>query len=45
MRLLRDAISKGYHDAAHMKKDTSLDPLPQREHFQMLVAELEGNLK
>jgi hypothetical protein len=45
MRLLRDAVSKGYNDVAHVKKDTSLDPLRQRERFQMLVAELEGNLK
>jgi hypothetical protein len=45
MRLLRDAVSKGYKDVAHMKKDTSLDPLRQREHFPTLVAEREGNLK
>jgi hypothetical protein len=45
MALLRDAVSKGHKDVAHMKTDTALDPLRQREHFQMLVAELEGNLK
>ena len=45
MRLLGDAVSKGYNDVAHIKKDTSLDPLRQREHFQRLVAELEGNPK
>jgi hypothetical protein len=45
MTLLRDTVSKGHNDVAHMKKDTALDPLRQREHFQMLVAELEGNLK
>ena len=45
MKLLRDAVSKGYKDVAHRKQDTSLDPLRQREHFQMLVAERGGNLK
>jgi hypothetical protein len=45
MKLLRAAVSKGYKDAAHMKKDTDLDPLRQREDFQKLVAELEGKGK
>jgi hypothetical protein len=45
MQLLRDAVSKGYKDVAHMKKDTDLDPLRQREDFQKLVAELEGKGK
>jgi hypothetical protein len=39
MRLLRDAVSQGHKDAAHMKKDTGLDPLRQRQDFQNLVAE------
>ena len=42
MKMLRDAVSKGYRDVAHMKKDTDLDPLRQREDFQKLIAELEG---
>jgi tetratricopeptide (TPR) repeat protein len=42
MKLLRNAVSKGYKDVAHMKKDTHLDPLRQRNDFQKLVAELEG---
>jgi serine/threonine protein kinase len=42
MKLLREAVSKGYKDAAHMKKDTDLSPLRQREDFQKLLAELEG---
>jgi serine/threonine protein kinase len=42
MKLLRDAVSKGYKDVARMKKDTDLDPLRQREDFQELVAELEA---
>src|SRR4029079_14026098 len=33
MRLLREAVSKGYQDFAHMKKDTVLDPLREREDF------------
>jgi len=42
MKLLRDAVAKGYKDVLHMKRETDLDPLRQREDFQMLVAELEG---
>jgi serine/threonine protein kinase len=45
MKLLRDAVSKGFKDVAHMKKDTDLDPLRQRDDFQKLVAELEGKGK
>jgi hypothetical protein len=42
---LRDAVAKGYKDAAHMKKDTDLDPLRSREDFKKLVAELEAGAK
>jgi tetratricopeptide (TPR) repeat protein/tRNA A-37 threonylcarbamoyl transferase component Bud32 len=42
MTFLRNAVSKGYKDVPHMKKDTDLDPLRQREDFQKLIAELEG---
>jgi len=45
MKLLRDAVGKGYKDVPHMKKDTDLDPLRQRDDFQRLVAELEGKGK
>jgi tetratricopeptide (TPR) repeat protein len=45
MRLLREAVSKGFKDVAHMKKHAVLDPLRQRPDFQKLVAELEGNGK
>ena len=45
MKLLRDAVSKGYKDVAHLKKDTDLDPLRQRDDFRKLVAELEGKGK
>jgi hypothetical protein len=45
MKLLRDAVSKGYKDVVHVKKDTDLDPLRQRVDFQNLVAEPEGKGK
>jgi hypothetical protein len=45
LKLLRDAASKGYKNVAHLKKDTDLDPLPQRDDCQKLVAELEGKGK
>jgi tetratricopeptide (TPR) repeat protein len=45
MKLLRDAVSKGYKDVAHLKKDTDLDPLRQRDDFRKLVAKLEGKGK
>jgi len=38
-------VRKRCKDVVHTKKDTALAPLTQREHFQMLVAELGGNLK
>jgi tetratricopeptide (TPR) repeat protein len=41
MKLLCEAVGKGYKDAAHMKKDTDLNPLRQRADFQNLLAELE----
>jgi tetratricopeptide (TPR) repeat protein len=45
MKLLRDAVSKGFKNVPHMKKDTDLNPLRQREDFQKLVAQLEGKGK
>jgi serine/threonine protein kinase len=45
MKLLREAVSKGYKDVPNMKKETDLDPLRQREDFQKLIAELEGKGK
>ena len=38
-----EAVSRGYKNAAHMKKDTDLDPLRQREDYKKLLAELEAN--
>jgi tetratricopeptide (TPR) repeat protein len=45
MKLLRDAVSKGFNDVVHMKKETDLDPLRQREDFQKLITELEGKME
>jgi tetratricopeptide (TPR) repeat protein len=45
MRILREAVSKGYRDVPHMKKDTDLDTLRRREDFQKLIAELDGKGK
>ena len=42
MKLLREAVAKGFKDAARMKKDTDLEPLRGREDFQKLLAELEA---
>ncbi len=40
MKLLREAVEKGYRDGAHMMEDADLDPLREREDFQKLVEEL-----
>jgi hypothetical protein len=40
MKLLREAVSKGYRNMPHLQNDTELDPLRRREDFQKLVAEL-----
>jgi hypothetical protein len=45
MKILHEAVRKGYKDLALMKKDTDLDPLRQREDFKKLVVELEGKGK
>jgi eukaryotic-like serine/threonine-protein kinase len=41
MAWLRQAVAAGYKDFAHLKKDTDLDPLRDREDFKNLMAELE----
>ena len=41
MELLAKAVGAGFKDAAHMKTDTDLDPLRNREDFKKLLAELE----
>jgi hypothetical protein len=45
MKLLREAVRKGYRDVAQMKKDADLNPLRRREDFRKLVAELKGKGK
>jgi serine/threonine-protein kinase len=42
---LRQAVAKGYKDAAHMKKDKDLDPLRGRDDFRKLLTELEAAAK
>jgi tetratricopeptide (TPR) repeat protein len=41
MTTLRQAVAKGYKNAAHLKKDRDLDPLRSRDDFQKLLADLE----
>jgi eukaryotic-like serine/threonine-protein kinase len=41
MAWLKQAVSAGYKDAAHMNRDSDLDSLRAREDFKQLVAELE----
>ena len=36
--LLLKGVKAGYNDAAHMAKDTDLDPLRGREDFKKLLA-------
>jgi hypothetical protein len=38
---LKQAIAMGYKDVAHLKKDTDLDALRQRDDFKALLKELE----
>jgi serine/threonine protein kinase/tetratricopeptide (TPR) repeat protein len=45
IELLGKAVAKGYKDAAHMKKDTDLDALRQRDDFKKLLADLEAATK
>jgi serine/threonine-protein kinase len=42
LEALRQALAKGYKDAAHMKKDPDLDPLRGRDDFKKLLGELEA---
>ena len=41
----RQAVKAGFKDAAHISKDTDLDPLLQREDFKKLLNELQANAK
>jgi tetratricopeptide (TPR) repeat protein len=39
---LRQSVNAGWKDAAHMKQDTDLDPLRDRDDFKKLLADLEA---
>ncbi len=43
MAMLKQAVTAGWKDAAHIRKDTDLDPLRQREDFNKLLAEMEAS--
>ena len=41
MEMLHKAVKAGYTDAAHLAKDTDLDPLRNRADFKKLLASLQ----
>jgi serine/threonine protein kinase/Flp pilus assembly protein TadD len=43
MQMLQKAVQAGWKDAAHMKRDTDLDPLRGRDDFKLLVESLGGS--
>jgi tetratricopeptide (TPR) repeat protein len=45
MRMLRDAIAKGFRDVAQLDSDPDIEPLRDRDDFKMLRAELENKAK
>jgi serine/threonine-protein kinase len=45
MKALANAVTHGYKDVQHMKKDKDLDSLRARPDFQKLVGELEASEK
>jgi tetratricopeptide (TPR) repeat protein len=42
LKLLRQAVERGFKDAARMQKDSHLEPLRERPEYRKLLAELEG---
>jgi hypothetical protein len=42
MAMLRDAVTKGYKDIDHLRKDDDLKALHERRDYQKLVQELEA---
>jgi hypothetical protein len=40
MYRLREAVTAGFRDLAHMRNDTDLDPLRSRLDFRLLVMDL-----
>jgi hypothetical protein len=45
LAMLRQAVARGYTDAAHMRQNPDLEPLRARAEFKMLLADLEGKTK
>jgi serine/threonine protein kinase len=45
MKMLRDAVAKGYRNVEHMKKDKAFDPLRDLEDFKKLLAGVEAKSK
>jgi serine/threonine protein kinase/tetratricopeptide (TPR) repeat protein len=45
LALLKQAVAKGYKDAAHIKQDRDLDALGDRADFKKLLTELEAGKK
>jgi serine/threonine protein kinase len=45
MALLRQAVARGYNDAADLRKSGLMQPLRQREDYRRLLAELEQKTK
>ena len=43
--LQQEAVAAGYKNVAHMKQDTDLDALRDREDYRKLVMQLEGGKK
>jgi hypothetical protein len=43
MKMLRDAVGKGFTYAGHGARDPALDPLRDRGDFKKLIEELEKN--
>jgi tetratricopeptide (TPR) repeat protein len=45
VKMLRDAVAKGWKNAAHVQKDAALAPLRERDDFKTLLAELQAKQK
>jgi len=45
LALLKQAVAKGYNDPAHLKQDTDLTALREREDFKKLLAQVEAQGK
>ena len=45
MKMLHDAVAKGYRDVEHAKADSDLAPLRDRDDFKKLLTEMEAKAK